>query len=369
MKKYFFLFVFVTNLLFAQTTLTDSIFSGGTYRYFRVYIPEIYDSANAVPLVFNLHGYGSNNLEQEYYGDFRTIADTANFILVHPNGTLNSSNQRFWNTFGNSSVDDLGFISRLIDTLSERYSIDQNRVYSTGMSNGGFMSHDLACFLNHKIAAIASVTGTMIHSRKNNCFPDRPTPVMQIHGTADGTVPYNGSSSFVSVQNLVNHWVGLNNCNTTPVVDSIPNTNTTDGCTAVRYIYTDGDNESTVELYKIVSGGHTWPGSAFNTGITNRDFSASEVIWNFFRKYRLDELSVTSAKNNIFKSEKSLELFPNPFSNRLVLNIPSTDIEIYNMQGIKQDLLWDNNEINTEKWTNGIYLVKNKSNSFKLIKQ
>jgi polyhydroxybutyrate depolymerase len=367
MKKALLLLHFISLSAFSQITISDSIYSGGTYRYFRVYIPEIYDSTYAVPLVFNLHGYGSNNLEQEYYGDFRNIADTANFILVHPNGTLNGSNQRFWNTFGNSSVDDLGFISRLIDTLTTRYFIDENRIYSTGMSNGGFMSYDLACFLNHKIAAIASVTGTMIHSRKNNCLPERPTPILHIHGTSDATVPYNGSTSFVSVQNLVNHWVGINNCNTEPIIDSIPNVVTTDGCTAVRYIYENGNNESVVELYKIVSGGHTWPGSSFVTGVTNQDFSASEVIWNFFSKFSLDSLSVTATKQ--INTNNNEFVYPNPFTNELKLDISDfKNLRIFNSNGI--EILFDiqNNTINTSNWKSGIYLLSSSKNKIKIVK-
>ena len=88
---------------------------------------------------------------------------------------IHKQGNRFWNTFlGNSSVNDVGFIRDLLDTLQANYNIDQNRIYSTGMSNGGFMSYSLACQLNDRITAIASVTGSMIQSKLNACNPVRP---------------------------------------------------------------------------------------------------------------------------------------------------------------------------------------------------
>lgn len=359
------LFILSIAVLFAQTTVQGSFQHGGITRTYRVYIPAIYDSTVAVPLVLNLHGYGSNNIEQENYGDFRPIADTANFIIVHPNGTLDGTNKRFWNTFGNSSVNDLGFISALIDTIFSKYTIDTNKIYSTGMSNGGFMSYDLACYLNERITAIASVTGTMIPTRKNNCQTIHPTPVMHIHGTADTTVPYNGSSSFVSVPNLVNHWVGFNNCNTSPVTDSIPNTNTNDGCTAVRYIYENGENQSTVELYKINGGGHTWPGSAYISGIINLDFKASNVIWNFFRKYSLSQLNITKLPPNEVFDVQKINFYPNPFSEIIFINAELIDsIGVFDLYGNSIfQLSGKITEINTNGWNRGVYFVKYKVNN------
>lgn len=174
-----------------------------------MYKPAAYTGTTPVPLVLNLHGYTSSNFEQLFYGDFRAIADTANFLIVLPNGTLDAQGKRFWNTFGtNSTVDDVAFISHLLDTLQATYNIDKQRIYSTGMSNGGFLSYSLACELNQRITAIASVTGSMIESKVIACKPTRPVPVMEIHGTADATVPYNGSpvSGFVGIPTLVAVW-------------------------------------------------------------------------------------------------------------------------------------------------------------------
>jgi len=355
----------LANTLFSQSTISGTIQSGGLTREYMLYIPAAYTGNTAVPLVFNLHGYTSSNAAQAVYGDFRPIADTANFLIVLPNGTLDNQGNRFWNTFlGNSNVDDVGFIRDLLDTLQATYNIDANRVYSTGMSNGGFMSYSLACELNDRIAAIASVTGTMIQSKLNACNPARPVPVMEIHGTADNTVPYTGSpiSTFVSIPTLMAKWVDFNNCNPTPTITQVPNTNTTDGCTAERQLYTGGDQGSTVEHYKITGGGHTWPGALFNIGVTNQDFNASKEIWRFFSQYRLDQLSATETPESLVNQWTA---FPNPAQDYLVLQSknqhPVDRIQVFDALGRLQQTLspsvGEQIRIETAAWAVGMYWV------------
>lgn len=303
-----FCFLFLHS--FSQTTISGSFMYQSILRTYRIYIPASYNASVAVPLVLNLHGYGSNNNQQEAYGDFRPIADTANFIIVHPNGTLDLTGNRYWNCFGGSAtVDDVGFLSMLIDTVSAIYNIDPNRIYSTGLSNGGFMSYDLTYLLSHRIAAIASVAGGMVYSHMNVCNPLHPTPVMQIHGTADGTVPYAGDAYFEPVDSLIKFWVDFNHCNTTPLITNVPNTNTSDGCTAVHYVYSGGDSGATVEFFKIIGGGHSWPGAIININVTNMDFNASTEIWRFFSQYRLNNLSNAI---QTYGFEIGIPVYPNP---------------------------------------------------------
>jgi polyhydroxybutyrate depolymerase len=304
--------VLMNSLAISQTSTTDTLTFGGIKRTYRIYVPAIYNSSKAVPLVFNLHGLGSNADQQEAYGDFRPIADTANFIIVCANGTTSAAGQG-WNNFGalGTGVDDIGFISALIDRVSGKYSINKNRIYSTGMSNGGFMSYDLACFLNTRIAAIASVTGSMIASHLKACKANRPTPIMEIHGTADNTVTYAGNGGLLTsthIDTLVNFWAKFNNCSA-PVITALPNTNTSDGSTVEHRVYKNGKNGSSVELYKVINGGHTWPGSKIPLASTNQDFNASKEIWRFFNQFSLDKiLSV----DQVPKDQGSVELYPNP---------------------------------------------------------
>jgi polyhydroxybutyrate depolymerase len=317
--------------VFAQTSLSKSFVFEGLTRNYRIYIPAIYNSNTAVPLLFNLHGYTSNNVEQELYADFRPIADTANFIIILPNGTPDAGGSLTWNNFGLSQVNDLGFINALIDTAASNYNIDLNRVYSTGMSNGGFMSYDLACQLSNRIAAIASVTGTMLTSKLNACNPSRVMPIMQIHGTADGTVPYLGNIAFAPIETLVQTWVQKNNCNSSPIQTEVPDINTTDLTTATHFLYTGGTNGNTVEFYKINGGGHSWPGAPININITNMDFSACKEIWRFFSQYSLNgTASIAELK------EVSPLAFPNPSNNIFSINLKETsptNVQIYNQIG------------------------------------
>jgi len=351
--------LFLVNVVAAQTTINGSFIYGGVERTYRLYIPAIYNPTQAVPLLFNLHGYGSNNIEQELYGDFRPVADTAGFIIAHPNGTLDFTGTRHWNTFGTSTVDDLGFLSALIDTISASYNIDHNRVYSTGMSNGGFMSYDLACFLSERITAIASVTGSMIWSRLNACDPQHPTPVMQIHGTADATVPYNGNAFFVPVDTLVKYWVNFNNCLPNPQIIQVPDIDPTDGCTAEQHIFANGDNETTVELFKVLGGGHSWPGAPININITNMDFSASVEIWRFFSQYSLDGLTT----GNIGKEMASqrFEVFPNPSSGKIQLrfddDLPKSITIINGLGRVIEEETVFSNEAAFHLHEKGVYMI------------
>jgi polyhydroxybutyrate depolymerase len=321
MKKHLLSFILISTLFAvkAQTTVIDSIFVGGQYRSYRLYVPAIYTGATARPLILNLHGYTSNAQQQQLYSNFMPIADTANFLMVFPNGTY-TSGQRFWNAgISSALVNDIAFLSALIDSLDLTYNINLNRVYSTGMSNGGYMSHTLACELSNRITAIASVTGSIFNQQYGpNCHPLRPVPVMQIHGTTDPTVPYAGSSTSMPIDSVVKYWVTKNNCNPVATFSNVPNTSTTDGCTAEHYQYSGGVGSSTVELFKIIGGGHTWPGFPFGGSGTNLDINASKEIWRFFNKYSLPML--TSINENEALAN-SLTIYPNPATATLHFNL------------------------------------------------
>lgn len=310
MKTFYLLFFAAISFTFvhAQSNTLETIQHGGLTREYRLYVPAMYDGTEAVPVVFNLHGYTSNAQQQELYGNFTAIADTANFIVVHPEGTLDGSGKQWWNAFDAPSPDDVGFVSAMIDELDQNYNINLNRVYSTGMSNGGFMSFELACSLGNRIAAIASVTGAMPVGKFNTCNAPKPTPIMQIHGTNDPTVPYNGNGTMESIEDIVDFWVNQTNCNPTPTVTNVPDIDMSDGSTAEHYLYTGGDQNTTVEHYKIINGGHTWPGAPVDIGVTNHDIDASIEIWRFFSQYRLDDLLSTEEQ----QPKEVFKLYPNP---------------------------------------------------------
>ncbi len=373
MKKHLLTFIFISTLIVtqAQTTIVDSIFVGGIYRTYRLYVPTIYTGATARPLILNLHGYTSNALQQQQYTNFKPIADTANFLMVYPQGTKDGSNQPYWNAgFSTTQVNDIAFLSALIDSLDLTYNINLNRVYSTGMSNGGFMSHTLACELSNRITAIASVTGGIFTTQYgSNCHPTRPVPVMQVHGTADATVPYAGNMSqgMMPIDSVVRYWVKKNNCNPTPTFSNVPNTNTTDGCTAEHYKYSGGNLGSTVELYKIIGGGHTWPGFPFGGAGTNMDINASKEIWRFFNKYNLSTL--TSIDENEALS-KELKLYPNPAHS--ILNFSMDNVESIMITDVLGKVMAlevsSDNSISIDKLNTGIYFLSVKNTNGALAK-
>ena len=303
-------FLLITTIGFAQQTINGSITHQSTQRTYILYVPASYSPSNPTPLVINFHGYTSNANDQMLYGDFRAIADTAGFLLVHPMGTLDGQGQTYWNANWGGTVDDIGFTEALIDSLNLSYNINLSRVYSTGMSNGGFMSYTLACELSNRIAAIASVTGSMNLNQSASCNPTHPMPVMGIHGTADPTVPYTGSTGVESIVNTMNYWVGINQCNSSPIFTNVPDINTLDGCTAEHYRYQNGNNGVEVEHYKIINGAHTWPGAVFVIGTTNYDINASEKIWQFFAQYDLNG-KITSV-NSIQRNLPEVNFYPNP---------------------------------------------------------
>lgn len=253
----------------------------GVDREYLAFIPSDYNSAYAVPLVINFHGFGGNSSEYSSYTSMEKLAEKENFILVYPNGT-EMNNYSHWNpslpsSTNKSNADDLGFIEMLIQQLSIDYSIDSKRVYACGFSNGGMMSYGLAHHKSNLIAAVASVSGAMLDPESS---PTHPMPVLIIHGTNDDVIPYNGSNDYKSLESTINYWINFNK------IDSLSKSKTTtSGNNSIQYFsYGVGENGVSVEHYKVIQGGHEWFNLNYEGNNTN------ELIWNFFSKYDIDGL-------------------------------------------------------------------------------
>ena len=356
---------------FAQQTINASITHDGIQRDYILYIPELYDGSSAVPLVLNFHGYGSNAAQQMFYGDFRDIADTEGFLLVHPEGTTFIGNQ-FWNVGFpgiSSTIDDVGFTEALIDELATLYTINLDRVYATGMSNGGFMSFLLACQLSEKIAAVASVTGSMTQDTFNDCNAQLPTPVLQIHGTEDDVVLYNGNTLSIPIADVISYWVDYNNCETTPSTTTLPDLDVSDGSTVEHSVYENSDNGITTEHMKVIGGGHTWPGSVLNTAGTNQDIDASMEIWLFFSRYDINgPLSTDDFEN------KHVSIYPNPTNSNINLSLNySKDVNYELFSPLGQQLMTgtitsSNEQIDLSNLPSNIYFLKVGNQVFKILK-
>ena len=361
-------FVFSSS---AQQTINASITHDGIERDYILYVPEIYDGSTAVPLVLNFHGFGSDASQQMFYGDFRDIADTEGFLLVHPEGTTLIGNQ-FWNVGFpglSSTIDDVGFTEALIDELATLYTIDLDRVYATGMSNGGFMSFLLACQLSEKIAAVASVTGSMTQDTFDDCNAQLPTPVLQIHGTEDDVVSYNENNLSLPIPDVISYWVDHNNCETTPTTTTLPDVDVSDGSTIEYSVYEDGDNGITTEHMKVIGGGHTWPGSILNSAGTNQDIDASMEIWLFFSRYDINGLLSTDDYEN-----RHVSIYPNPTQSKINLSLNYAKEVHYKLfsplgkQLITGTITSGNEEIDLSHLPSNVYFLKVGNQYFKVLK-
>lgn len=364
MKRHYFVFLlsFIPFFAFAQSTVNGSFDHDGITRTYFSYIPASYSPAQSAPLILNLHGYTSNNIQQQLYSGFGPIADTAGFIMVFPQGTNELLTQQpFWNfgIFG-ETVDDLGFLEALIDTISAHYNIDQKRIYSTGMSNGASMSIFMACRSN-RFAAVASVCGSM--SVQNPCTPSYPIPVMEIFGTSDPIGPYEGNATSQPIENVVSFWVLKNQCNPTPQITAVPDINTGDGCTAEHYLYSGGIDGHTVEFYKINNGGHTWPGviPIPMYGNTCMDFNASKEIWRFFRQFSRE--NAVGLANVV--TDTGIAVMPNPSQDQLYIqfgeSVKNGSYELLNINGRllrRGRLTQSNHVIDTSDLNVGTYFIR-----------
>jgi polyhydroxybutyrate depolymerase len=277
-------------------------------RTFEYYIPSSYNDSTAVPLLFSFHGLGSTGDEQRDLTNFDELAEQEGFIAVFPNATNLtgyectgnftlpplSGAEIQWNLGGESlqycaGIDDVGFVSDMIDWFKTNYAINASRIYSTGMSDGALFSYLLAFNLTGMFAAIAPVGGPMPWGFGN--FTAAPITVIEIHGTDDPILYYNGYGGLggnvtYSVAQTIDYWKGVDNI-TSPAVPTTWNSPTVDPYTQVtRYVYSGGTNGTQVILFKATHGGHTWPGGpqylkAFLVGRVSNQIAGSAQIWKY----------------------------------------------------------------------------------------
>jgi polyhydroxybutyrate depolymerase len=307
----FLLFVNPPNSNIHGKDSTYSITAGGLKRTYLLHIPRTIDPGRSMPLLIALHGGGGTgqNMVKLTMGGFNELSDKNGFVVVYPDGI-----DRHWNDGRNNDqtgyqanhekIDDVGFISALIDNLIKKMKIDPNRVYVTGMSNGAIMSYRLACELSEKIAAIAPVAGNIPQKLLPSCSPANPVSVLAINNASDPLVPFNGGDvtgpfgmrklgKVLSASESVKFWANHDKCSATPVITIEPDNDPQDGTRIKKVTYIKGENNSEVILYIIEGGGHTWPGGSqyLNEkiiGRTSRDLNADKVIWDFFEKHSRD---------------------------------------------------------------------------------
>lgn len=349
-------FLFFGFIASAQETLTYK--HDGVERVYVLYRPAGLP-ANA-PLVFALHGYTSNALAMMAYSGFNGIADTAKFAVCYPQGSNASTNQPHWNArLSISTTDDIGFLSALAAHLQNKYTLNPNRTFICGHSNGGFMSYTMACEKPGVFKAIGNVAGTMSGYTWNNCRSEQGVPVLHIHGEADNTVPIDGSISAAGgwggaphVDSIVNYWASKNKCTVLDTVQISANTK--------AYYHTSGVNGNQVWYYKIAKHGHGWPTILDQSGI-----HASAVIWDFFRAYSGDV-------NNVPQSPYlGLKMYPNPASEKLYIEGEGLTGKILKMYSSKGELVYETEfgagePIDLSNFAGGTYVLRLNQRAYRL---
>jgi len=282
----------------AQMT-EQTLESDGILRDYLLYIPESYTGDDPVPLVFVLHGGGgdASGMVKLTRGRFNELSEAHHFIVVYPEGVDKHWNDGRTGDIRNAShADDVGYISALIDDLSAHYNIDSNKIFSTGISNGGLMSYRLACELSDRIAGIAPVAANLSVDLSEICKPDNTTDIFMILGTDDRLMPYDGGNIEVlgiergiilSGDETLKFWTDNFYCTDEFSTVEYPNTAPLDGTHITEVRYDVCNDDTRVNFMTIHGGGHTWAGgdsylSRLIIGKTSRDIDASDVIWEFF---------------------------------------------------------------------------------------
>ena len=196
-------------------------------RRFEINVPARYDGSRPVPLVVVLHGYTGSGSGAKAYFRLEAEARKRGFLTVYPDGTSDSSGNRFWSAtdaccqLTATEADDSAFLTGLIDRVEAKFSVDPKRVYFAGHSNGGFMSYRMACEHADRIAAIVSVAGATF-ADVSACKPSQPVSVLQVHGTSDTVISFTGGSilghSYPAALTSVATWAAYNGCETAPAV-------------------------------------------------------------------------------------------------------------------------------------------------------
>lgn len=287
-------------------TQIRTVMYDGLNRSYRLFVPDSYDSSEPNGLVFVLHGGSGQGVNMENgltRQGMNAVGELCNFVIVYPDGLNERWNDGRIIVGANESIyetDDVGFLSSLIDELSEEFEIQTGGVFFTGISNGGFMSLRMGFEYPEKISAIAPVTATNAVDLLNNFSAKGPLSVLLMCGTQDPLVPYEGGwiqifnrrrSLITSVNDTVDFWVGLNGCNSYPETLELPDVDPEDETRVVVEKYLNGTNGTVVFLYSILGGGHTWPGGLqyYPEGLigkTCRDIDANMVIGQFFDEQR-----------------------------------------------------------------------------------
>lgn len=274
----------------------------GARRHYRLHIPARHNPEEATALVMVLHGAFCTARKMESISGFSEVADREGFLVAYPSGAYGVFGfLRHWNAghccgkAAEENLDDIGFLDQVIDDISQRVAVDNNRIYMVGFSNGGMLTYRYAAERTHRLAAAASV-GAALGGRASQQDPwwstPQPTarlPIIVFHALDDDSVPYDGGVSprkggereYVSVAQSIDFWKENNQCYPDAVVESLY------GGRVTRSSWADDQGENPVTLYAIDNWGHRWPGQQLTKRLDKNNpfhaFNAADIIWDFFK--------------------------------------------------------------------------------------
>ena len=347
-----------------------------------VHVPSTYDPDVPAPLVFLLHGYTANGAGQEFYFQLLPLADEYGFLYLYPDGTEDQVGNRFWkatdaccNFFG-SEIDDSGYLLALADEIENRLNVDSGRVYFVGHSNGGFMSYRMACDHPDRIAAVASLAGATFDDPAD-CSAASPVHVLQIHGTADEVIRYNGGSisgqSYPGAVETVEQWAMFGGCAESEAL-TLPSLDLDTGIpgreTNVRRYASDCRPGSSGELWSISGGSHVpWLSSDFG-----------RLVIEYLIAHPKSQPTAVEAEWIAAPSSAGpmlLSAAPNPFNPRTQLRYRLSEtsrvsLTVYDaagrlvrtlVSGERQTagdhrMIWDGRTNNGQRLASGVYLLK-----------
>jgi polyhydroxybutyrate depolymerase len=314
-------------------------------RTFLVRLPKGYDKTQHYPVVILLHGMGQDAEDMERLTQFDQLADKDGIIAIYP-GALHGR----WNVGVQPQVrqqmgpgpgrrrygypgggypggggggypgggqqgqnrnpeekrpepaDDISFFNQMLDEIGTKFSVDSSRIYTVGLSEGGFMSLRLGCALSDRFAAVAAVGAAF--PKTMVCLQSRPVPLVMIAGTSDPVVPYGGGREHnldlttLSVEDSAKAWAKFDRCSEKPDKSKLEahgkgametKVDTYGGC----------QQNAAVVLYSVKGAGNTWPGGeqyeAENAiGKTSQDLNANETVWNFLVNKKLADKSTST---------------------------------------------------------------------------
>jgi polyhydroxybutyrate depolymerase len=267
---------------------------GSLARSYVLHLPPESSRLRPTPLVIAFHGAGITATRMSEITHLTTVADLHGFAVSFPQGVRNS-----WAVPGfdspalQSGVDDVAFVRALLGAVGSQYQLDTSRVVATGLSNGAVLTQLLGCSMADRLIGIVPVAGPMVRQTATGCLPSQRISVLEIQGTDDPFVAYDGSAGpngSLSFTETLAMWARVDACAGAPVSAQLADT-AHDTTIVTTVHYSDCASGTEVTGYSIKGGGHAWPGgepigSVDQAGVTSRQFDASELIWSFLDRHR-----------------------------------------------------------------------------------